>query len=164
MSGKDRCGKPAVVWAKGKSLATARLLGFRETARCHGAEVGGSCSSCCLSLRSSSSSSRFRASASSLACRSWSSRDSACSLACRSVSKVAMCSPVAGSIQFSSASCHSRIRLRGYFLAHAHIDNYHISLGSWYGEGGTTLCYNPTTMSTPNPGAVLYRFPNQSAG
>ena len=34
--------------------------------------------------------------------------------------------------------------LPGYFLAHAHIDNYHISLGSWYGEGGTTLCYNPT--------------------
>ena len=34
--------------------------------------------------------------------------------------------------------------LPGYFLAHAHIDNYHISLGSWYVEGGTTLCYNPT--------------------
>ena len=32
-----------------------------------------------------------------------------------------------------------------YFLAHDDIDNYHISLGSWYGEGGSILCYNTAT-------------------
>ena len=28
-----------------------------------------------------------------------------------------------------------------YFLAHADIDNHHLSLGSWYGQGGYALCY-----------------------
>ena len=31
----------------------------------------------------------------------------------------------------------------GYFLAHANIDNYHLTLGSWYGTGGHALCYEP---------------------
>ena len=39
-------------------------------------------------------------------------------------------------------SRHDHVR-PGYFLAHAHIDDYHISLGSWSHQGGTTLCYNP---------------------
>ena len=29
----------------------------------------------------------------------------------------------------------------GYFLVHDHIDNYHLSLGSWYGRGGEALCF-----------------------
>ena len=29
----------------------------------------------------------------------------------------------------------------GYFLAHAHLDNHYLSLGSWYGTGGYALCY-----------------------
>ena len=28
-----------------------------------------------------------------------------------------------------------------YFLAHADLDNHHLSLGSWYGQGGYALCY-----------------------
>ena len=56
--------------------------------------------------------------------------------------------------------------LPGYFLAHTHIDNYHISLGSWYGEGGTVLCYNPATTRTPwsKDGATIaatYEFPTE---
>ena len=29
----------------------------------------------------------------------------------------------------------------GYFLVHDDIDDYHLSLGSWYGQGGEALCY-----------------------
>ena len=32
-----------------------------------------------------------------------------------------------------------------YFLAHDHIDNYHITLGSLFGVGGTVLCYDSTS-------------------
>lgn len=32
-----------------------------------------------------------------------------------------------------------------FFLAHAHIDNYHLSLGSWYGTGGHALCYGESS-------------------
>ena len=28
-----------------------------------------------------------------------------------------------------------------YFLAHADLANHHLSLGSWYGQGGYALCY-----------------------
>ena len=45
--------------------------------------------------------------------------------------------------------------LPGYFLAHAHIDNYHISLGSWYSKAAQ-LRYNPTTTS-PQPRGSLVR-------
>ena len=31
------------------------------------------------------------------------------------------------------------------FLAHDHIDNYHITLGSWFGVGGTVLCYDSSS-------------------
>ena len=33
-----------------------------------------------------------------------------------------------------------------FFLAHAHIDNFHLSLGSWYGTGGHALCYGGSSM------------------
>ena len=29
----------------------------------------------------------------------------------------------------------------GYFLVHDDLDDYHLSLGSWYGQGGEALCY-----------------------
>ncbi|MCE2486031.1 MAG: hypothetical protein J4F42_11005 [Desulfurellaceae bacterium] len=29
-----------------------------------------------------------------------------------------------------------------HFLDHANLDNYHVSLGSWYGTGGYALCYD----------------------
>ena len=32
-----------------------------------------------------------------------------------------------------------------YFLAHDHIDNNHITLGSWFGVGGTVLCYDSSS-------------------
>ena len=68
-------------------------------------------------------------------------------------------------------SRHDHI-LPGYFAAHAHIDNYHISLGSWYGEGATVLCYNssPTALSAsgpataPTPAAAPVPDPAEAAG
>ena len=52
--------------------------------------------------------------------------------------------------------------LPGYFLAHDDIDNHHISLGSWYGEGGTVLCYNPMSTSqssaTPEEAGISYVY------
>ena len=41
----------------------------------------------------------------------------------------------------------------GYFLTHDDIDNYHISLGSWYGVGGTVLCYD---TATPASGRIAF--------
>ena len=37
-------------------------------------------------------------------------------------------------------SRHDHVR-PSYYLAHDHINNYHLSLGSWYGHGGQALCY-----------------------
>ena len=51
-------------------------------------------------------------------------------------------------------SRHDHVR-PGYFLAHDHIDNYHISLGSWYSVGGTLLCYSDTA-SPPTPNAFVH--------
>ena len=50
-------------------------------------------------------------------------------------------------------SRHDHI-LPSYFAAHDHIDNYHISLGSWYGEGATVLCYNSSPTATPTTAPV----------
>ena len=36
-----------------------------------------------------------------------------------------------------------------YFLAHANIDNYRLSLGSWYGTGGHALCYGESAETVP---------------
>ena len=45
----------------------------------------------------------------------------------------------------------------GYFLAHAHLDNHYLSLGSWYGTGGYALCYGGSTtpaMALPSGGVL----------
>ena len=45
----------------------------------------------------------------------------------------------------------------GYFLAHAHLDNHYLSLGSWYGTGGYALCYggsNTPAMALPSGGVL----------
>ena len=36
-----------------------------------------------------------------------------------------------------------------YYLAHDGIDNHHLSLGSWYGEGGEALCYRTGELVIP---------------
>ena len=41
-----------------------------------------------------------------------------------------------------------------HFLAHADIDNHHLSLGSWYGTGGHALCYG-VGGSTLRPGETF---------
>lgn len=39
------------------------------------------------------------------------------------------------------------------FLVHANVDNYHISVGSWYGDGWNALCYSetPSPVQAPAP-------------
>ena len=44
-----------------------------------------------------------------------------------------------GSRRHYFVSRHDHVR-PGYFLVHDHIDNYHLSLGSWPGRGGEALC------------------------
>ena len=44
-----------------------------------------------------------------------------------------------GSRRHYFVSRHDHVR-PGYFLVHDHIDNYHLSLGSWYWRGGEALC------------------------
>ena len=53
-------------------------------------------------------------------------------------------------------------RRPSHFLAHAHIDNHHLSLGSWYGTGGHALCYE-LGGSTLQPGQT-FRDPLTSGG
>ena len=42
---------------------------------------------------------------------------------------------------------------RAGFLAHDDIDNYHLTLGSWFGKGGFALCYGDldSTVAPPEP-------------
>ena len=40
---------------------------------------------------------------------------------------------------------------RAGFLAHADIDNYHLTLGSWFGKGGFALCYGDPDSTAPPP-------------
>ena len=42
-------------------------------------------------------------------------------------------------------------KLRGDFLAHSNIDNYRLSLGSWFGTGGFALCYGDPESKTAPP-------------
>lgn len=44
-------------------------------------------------------------------------------------------------------------KLRGDFLAHSNLDNYRLSLGSWFGKGGFALCYGDpdSTVAPPEP-------------
>ena len=51
----------------------------------------------------------------------------------------------------------------GNFLVHNHIDNYHLSLGSWYGEGGEALCFRlgAAAVNTVVSGPAFARNPTQ---
>jgi hypothetical protein len=48
-------------------------------------------------------------------------------------------------------------KLRGDFLAHSDIDNYRLSLGSWFGKGGFALCYGDpdSTVAPPDPEIIV---------
>lgn len=50
------------------------------------------------------------------------------------------------------------------FLVHANVDNYHISVGSWYGDGWPALCYSetpsPVQAPAPRDKAALTAFYN----
>ena len=43
--------------------------------------------------------------------------------------------------------------MRTGFLAHDDIDDYHLTLGSWFGKGGFALCYGDLdgTVAPPEP-------------
>ena len=41
--------------------------------------------------------------------------------------------------------------VRAGFLAHDDIDNYHLTLGSWFGKGGFALCYGDPDSTVPPP-------------
>ena len=45
---------------------------------------------------------------------------------------------------------------RSGFLAHDDIDNYHLTLGSWFGKGGFALCYGDpdSTVAPPEPAVI----------
>ena len=45
---------------------------------------------------------------------------------------------------------HDHVK-RADFLAHGNIDNYLLSLGSWFGEGGFALCYGDLNSTVPPP-------------
>ena len=45
---------------------------------------------------------------------------------------------------------HDRVKRAG-FLAHDDIDNYLLSLGSWFGKGGFALCYGDLNSTVPPP-------------
>ena len=40
---------------------------------------------------------------------------------------------------------------RAGFLSHNDIDNYHLTLGSWFGKGGFALCYGDPDSTVPPP-------------
>ena len=46
---------------------------------------------------------------------------------------------------------------RGDFLAHDNIDNYLLSLGSWFGKGGFALCYGDLNSTEPPPDPEVIR-------
>ena len=45
---------------------------------------------------------------------------------------------------------HDHVK-RADFLAHGNIDNYLLSLGSWFGKGGFALCYGDLNSTEPPP-------------
>ena len=45
---------------------------------------------------------------------------------------------------------HDHVK-RADFLAHDNIDNYLLSLGSWFGKGGFALCYGDLNSTVPPP-------------
>ena len=50
-------------------------------------------------------------------------------------------------------------RRPGHFLAHDHLDNYRLSLGSWHGTGGHALCYGKLPMVEPPQSASDHTVP-----
>ena len=57
---------------------------------------------------------------------------------------------------------HDHVR-PGYFLVHDHIDNYHLSLGSWYWRGGEALCM-PSAGDAATDRAALVALYNATGG
>ena len=49
--------------------------------------------------------------------------------------------PLWGGTRHYYVARHDHQRRPSGFLAHANIDNYHLTLGSWFGTGGHALCY-----------------------
>ena len=54
---------------------------------------------------------------------------------------------------------HDHVK-RADFLAHDNIDNYLLSLGSWFGKGGFALCYGDLNSTEPPPAPEVIN-PNQ---
>ena len=54
---------------------------------------------------------------------------------------------------------HDHVK-RGDFLAHDNIDNYLLSLGSWFGRGGFALCYGDLDSTVPPPAPEII-IPNR---
>ena len=54
---------------------------------------------------------------------------------------------------------HDHVK-RADFLAHDNIDNYLLSLGSWFGKGGFALCYGDLNSTVPPPAPEVI-VPNQ---
>ena len=51
-------------------------------------------------------------------------------------------------------------KLRGDFLAHKNLENYKLSLGSWFGKGGFALCYgDPDSTITPPEPEIIETVP-----
>ena len=67
-----------------------------------------------------------------------------------------------GSRRHYFVSRHDHVR-PGYFLVHDHIDNYHLSLGSWYWRGGEALCM-PSAGDAATDRAALVALYNATGG
>ena len=69
-----------------------------------------------------------------------------------------------GSRRHYFVSRHDHVR-PGYFLVHDHIDNYHLSLGSWYWRGGEALCMPAASAGdAATDRAALVAFYNATGG
>ena len=55
-------------------------------------------------------------------------------------------------------------KLRGDFLAHDDIDDYHLSLGSWFGKGGYALIYGDPDNTVPPPEPEIREIEQTSGG
>lgn len=55
-------------------------------------------------------------------------------------------------------------KLRGDFLAHDNIDDYHLSLGSWFGKGGYALLFGDPDSSVPPPEPEIREIEQTSGG
>ncbi|MCG9129506.1 hypothetical protein JT359_18105 [Candidatus Poribacteria bacterium] len=55
-------------------------------------------------------------------------------------------------------------KLRGDFLAHRNLENYKLSLGSWFGKGGFALCYGDPEGTVAPPEPEITAPPRTSGG